>query len=117
MIGSADVYLVAPQVGGDAAGAAMFRTARPARGDREQRRAQKGGAPQTLAAMHDARASRCAGQLHRATARGGGRGYDARIANPDETTSAWIKPVGAKGRVVCDYERKTGVTVEYSKRR
>ncbi len=115
MIGSADVYLVAHHGGGDAAGAAMFRTVRP-RVAIVNNGAQKGGAPQTLAAMHDVPGLEV-WQLHRAMATGAVNVDDARIANPDETTSAWIKLSARKDGSFAITNGRTGVTVEYSKRR
>jgi competence protein ComEC len=51
---------------------------------------RKGGANETLATMHDLPEIDL-WQLHRALATGALNTTDARIANLDETTSAWIK--------------------------
>ena len=111
MIGSADVYLVAHHGGADAAGASMFRTVRP-RVAIVNNGAQKGGAAQTLAAMRDV-PGLDVWQLHRAMATGAVNVDDARIANPDETTSAWIKLSARKDGSFAVTNGRTGVTAVY----
>ena len=89
LIGPADVYLVAHHAGVDAADPAMFRTVKPLvavfnNGPR------KGGAAETFAALR-AFPDIELWQLHRSLTTGAVNGPDERIANLDETTSAWIK--------------------------
>jgi competence protein ComEC len=88
-IGTADVYLVAHHGGVDAADAAMFATVKP-RVAVFNNGPRKGGAAETFATL--------AGlpgidvwQLHRAGGAGVVNAPDERIANLDETASAWIK--------------------------
>jgi competence protein ComEC len=89
LIGRADLYLVAHHAGLDAADPAIFRTVQP-RVAVFNNGPRKGGANETLATMHDLPEIDL-WQLHRALATGALNTTDARIANLDETTSAWIK--------------------------
>jgi beta-lactamase superfamily II metal-dependent hydrolase len=86
LIGPVDVYLVAHHGGADAADRATLTALRPRvavvnNGER------KGGAASLLAALHGMDGTE-SWQLHRSAA--GENAADARIANLDETTSAWI---------------------------
>lgn len=94
LIGPTDVYLVAHHGGLDAADPATFAALSPRvaivnNGER------KGGAPELLAALHQARGLEDAWQLHRSLAPGAQNYPDDRIANLDESAAHWIK-VSAK---------------------
>lgn len=89
LVGETDVYLVAHHGGLDAADPAVFAGVTP-RVAIVNNGPNKGGAKETLAVL-----SGLTGvdtwQLHRAVASGTANVADDRIANLDESTSAWIK--------------------------
>ena len=114
MIGTADVYLVAHHGGADAAAASMFRSLEP-RVAMVDNGAVKGGAAATLAAMR-ALPSIAVWQLHRATAPDAVNTDDPRIANLDETTSAWIKLSARRDGSFSVTNGRTGATVSYPAR-
>lgn len=111
MIGGADVYLVAHHGGDDAAAAAIFRTVRP-RVAVLNNGARKGGAATTLATMRLVPALDV-WQLHRATAAGVVNVDDARIANLDETTFAWLKLSARRDGSFTVTNARTGTSVTY----
>jgi competence protein ComEC len=94
LIAPVDVYLVAHHGGSDAADPATFSGLAP-RVAIVNNGATKGGAPELLAAVHQARLED-AWQLHRSAASGAQNVPDDRIANLDESAAHWIK-VSAKG--------------------
>lgn len=114
LIGQADVYLVAHHGGPDAAGAAMFRALGP-RVAVLNNGATKGGAAVTLAAMR-ALPGLAVWQVHRATAPDAENAPDARIANLDETTSAWLKVTARRDGSFTMTNGRTGTSVEYPAR-
>jgi len=114
MIGTADVYLVAHHGGVDAAGAAMFASVKP-RVAVVNNGAAKGGAAETLA-MIQSMAGTDGWQLHRATAAAAPNAPDARIANLDETTSAWIKISARRDGSFTVTNGRTGAATSYPPR-
>ena len=89
MIGRADVYLVAHHAGLDAADPTIFSTVLP-RVAVFNNGPRKGGAAETFATLRGF-PSIDVWQLHRSVAVGAVNMTDARVANLDESTSAWIK--------------------------
>jgi beta-lactamase superfamily II metal-dependent hydrolase len=94
MIGQVDLYLVAHHGGADAGDRATFDGLMP-RVAILNNGARKGGAPEALAALHQARGLEDAWQLHRSLPPGPRYFIDDHIANLDESTEHWIK-VSAK---------------------
>lgn len=89
LIGRADVYLVAHHAGLDAADPTIFSTVKP-RVAVFNNGARKGGAAETFATLRGFPGIDV-WQLHRSLATGAVNMADARVANLDESTSAWIK--------------------------
>jgi competence protein ComEC len=89
MIGTSDVYLVAHHGGADAADPSFFAAVKP-RVAIFNNGPTKGAQKETLATVA-ALPSVDGWQLHRSLNEGATNAPDARIANLDETTSAWIK--------------------------
>ncbi|MBI1809618.1 MAG: MBL fold metallo-hydrolase [Gemmatimonadetes bacterium] len=114
LIGRADVYLVAHHGGVDAAGAALFATVQP-RVAVIDNGARKGGAAETFATLRGMPAIDV-WQLHRALAAGVVNASDDRIANLDETTSAWIKVSARRDGSFTVTNGRTGGTVSYPAR-
>jgi competence protein ComEC len=94
LIGPTDLYLVAHHGGADAGDAASFAAIAP-RVAILNNGAKKGGAPEVLAALHEARGLEDAWQLHRSLPPGPRFFNDDHIANLDESTAHWLK-VSAK---------------------
>ncbi|MGH9141170.1 MAG: ComEC/Rec2 family competence protein [Vicinamibacterales bacterium] len=94
LIGPTDVYLVAHHAGADAGDRASFAGFAP-RVAILNNGIRKGGAPEVLGALHQARGLEDAWQLHRSLPPGPRFFKDDRIANLDESTAHWLK-VSAK---------------------
>jgi beta-lactamase superfamily II metal-dependent hydrolase len=94
LVGPTDLYLVAHHGGADAGDAASFAGIAP-RVAILNNGTKKGGAPEVLAALHQARGLEDAWQLHRSLPPGPRFFNDDRIANLDESTAYWLK-VSAK---------------------
>jgi beta-lactamase superfamily II metal-dependent hydrolase len=92
LIGAVDVYLVAHHGGVDAADPATFAAFTPQVAI-VNNGATKGGAPETLAMLHDLKPVDGVWQLHRSTNPGAANFPDDRIANLDATTACWLKVV------------------------
>ena len=90
LVGAVDVYLLPHHGGADARDRAVF-GAIPPRVAIVNNGATKGGAPETLAAAHDAAPVMDVWQLHRSQNNGARNYPDGRIANLDESTAFWIK--------------------------
>ena len=90
MIGPTDVYLVAHHGGSDAGDRATFAAFAP-RVAILNNGEKKGGAPEVLVALHQARGLEDAWQLHRSLPPGPRYFTDEHIANLDETTAHWLK--------------------------
>ena len=89
LIGHADIYLVAHHAGLDAADPTILRTVKP-RVAVFNNGPRKGGAAETFATLRGF-PSIDVWQLHRSVAAGAVNMTDERVANLDESTSAWIK--------------------------
>ena len=111
MIGTSDVYLVAHHAGLDAADAAMFATAKP-RVAVFNNGPRKGGAAETFAALRQFPAIDV-WQLHRSIAAGEANMPDDRVANLDESTSAWIKISARADGSFTVTNGRTGASKEY----
>ena len=94
LIGPIDLYLVAHHGGADAGDPATFAGVAP-RVAILNNGTKKGGAPEVLAALHQARGLEDAWQLHRSLPPGPRFFTDDHIANLDESTAHWLK-VSAK---------------------
>ena len=115
LIGPTDVYLVAHHGGSDAGDRATFAAFAP-RVAILNNGVTKGGSPEVLAALHQARGLEDAWQLHRSLPKGARYFDDDHIANLDESTAYWLK-VSAKadGSFVVTNGR-TGATKAYGPR-
>jgi competence protein ComEC len=115
LIGPTDVYLVAHHAGSDAGDGATFAAFAP-RVAILNNGVTKGGSPEVLAALHQARGLEDAWQLHRSLPKGARYFDDDHIANLDESTAHWLK-VSAKadGSFVVTNGR-TGATKAYGPR-
>ena len=115
MIGPTDVYLVAHHAGPDAGAAATFAAFAP-RVAILNNATKKGGSPEVLVALHQAKGLEDAWQLHRSLPPGPRFFNDDHIANLDDTTSHWIK-LSAKtdGSFIVTNER-TGASKVYGAR-
>ena len=111
LIGRADVYLVAHHGGVDAADPALFATVKP-RVAVFNNGAQKGGAAETFATLRTMSVIDV-WQLHRSAAAGADNAPDARIANLDESTSAWIKLSARRDGSFTFTNGRTGTTASY----
>ena len=89
LLGRADLYLVAHHAGLDAADPTIFRTVQP-RVAVFNNGPRKGGGAETFTTLR-AFPETDVWQLHRSLAAGAVNMTDGRIANLDESTSAWIK--------------------------
>ena len=115
MIGPIDVYLVAHHGGVDSADPADFIGIAP-RVAIVNNGASKGGSPEMLAALHQARGLEDAWQLHRSTPAGPRFVRDDHTANLDDSTSHWIKvSASADGSFVVTNGR-TGEAKSYGAR-
>lgn len=90
LIGSVDVYLVAHHGGGDASDPATFAAFKP-RVAIMNNGLKKGGALATYESLHHVQGLEDVWQLHNSEAAGDKNFAAERIANPDESTSYWIK--------------------------
>jgi competence protein ComEC len=115
LIGPTDVYLVAHHGGLDAADPATFSGLTP-RVAIVNNGATKGGAPELLAALHQARGIEDAWQLHRSAASGTQNFPDDRIANLDESTAHWIKVSAKDDGSFTVTNGRTGATKSYGRR-
>ena len=115
LIGPTDVYLVAHHGGLDAADPATFTGLAP-RVAIVNNGALKGGAPELLAALHQARGLEDGWQLHRSTASGPQNVADDRIANLDESTAHWLKVSAREDGSFTVTNGRTGVTKGYGAR-
>ena len=115
LVGPTDVYLVAHHGGVDAADPATFAGLAP-RVAIVNNGATKGGAPELLAALHQARGLEDAWQLHRSEASGPKNVPDDRIANLDESTAHWIAVRAREDGSFTVTNGRTGVTKSYRAR-
>jgi len=115
LIGPTDVYLVAHHGGLDAADPATFAALAP-RVAIVNNGVSKGGAPELLAALHQAPGLEDAWQLHRSAASGPQNFPDDRIANLDESAAHWIKVSAKEDGSFTVTNGRTGMTKAYSPR-
>ena len=114
MIGHADVYLVAHHGGADAADPSLFKAVNP-RVAIFNNGPTKGAQKETLATVA-ALPSIDAWQLHRTLNKDAVNAPDARIANLDDTTSAWIRISATKDGSFAVTNGRTGITKSYPRR-
>ena len=115
LVGPIDVYLVAHHGGSDTADPATFSAISP-RVAIVNNGAAKGGANETLAALHQVRGLEDAWQLHRAAAAGAQNFADDRIANLDESAAHWIKVSAKEDGSFTVTNGRTGVVKRYGPR-
>jgi competence protein ComEC len=115
LIGQVDAYLVAHHGGDDAGDPSTF-DALQARVAIVNNGAMKGGAPVTLAAMHQVKTLEDGWQLHRSRRDGAQNFADDRLANLDETTSHWIKLSASEDGSFTVTNGRTGATKGYPAR-
>jgi len=115
LIGAADVYLVAHHGGADAADPSLFKALSPLVAILNNG-ATKGAQKETLATIA-AMPSIDGWQLHRTLNEGAVNAPDARVANLDETTSAWIKVSAKNDGSFTVTNGRTGVTLPYRRKR
>ena len=113
LIGTADVYLVAHHGGADASDPSLFEAARP-RAAIFNNGPAKGAQKETLATVASL-PSIDAWQLHRTQSKDAVNVADARIANLDDTTSAWFKIAATRDGAFTVTNGRTGVAKEYRK--
>ena len=111
LIGTSDVYLVSHHGAADAADASFFKAVNP-RVAIVNNGARK-GAQKELTATLSALPSIDTWQLHRTLNDGAVNVVDARIANLDETTSAWIKIVATNDGSFTVTNGRTGASKSY----
>lgn len=111
LIGTSDVYLIAHHGGADAAEASFFAAVKP-RVAIFNNGTTKGAQKETLATIASL-PSIDAWQLHRTRNDGAVNVADARIANLDETTSAWIKIVAGSDGSFAVTNGRTGASKTY----
>ena len=111
LIGTSDVYLVSHHGAADAADASFFKAVNP-RVAIFNNAARKGAQKEALATVA-ALPSIDAWQLHRSLSEGAVNVADARIANLDETTSAWIKIVAKNDGSFTATNARTGLSKAY----
>ena len=111
MIGTSDVYLVAHHGAADAADPSFFKAVNP-RVVIFNNGQTKGAQKETLATIA-ALPAIDSWQLHRTVNEGAQNAPDARIANLDETTSAWIKLVAKSDGSFTVTNGRTGVSKAY----
>jgi acetyl esterase/lipase/beta-lactamase superfamily II metal-dependent hydrolase len=114
LVGLADVYLVAHHGGADAADPAIFASVRP-RVAVINNGPRKGAAATALATLRTFPLTDT-WQLHRALAGEAANVDDARIANLDESTSAWIKVSANRDGSFTVTNGRTGATTAYPPR-
>ncbi len=115
LIGPTDLYLVAHHGGMDAADPATFAALSP-RVAIVNNGARKGGAPELLAALTQARGLEDAWQLHRSASRGARNAPEDRIANLDDSDGHWIKVSAKSDGSFTVTNGRTGVTKNYPRR-
>ncbi len=111
LIGTSDVYLVSHHGAADAADPSLFKAVNPRVAIFNNGRT-KGAEKETLATVA-ALPSIDAWQLHRTSNKDAENVPDARIANLDETTSAWIKIVATLDGSFTVTNGRTGVSKAY----
>jgi len=112
-IGAVDVYLVAHHAGADPSTLATLKAFRP-RVAILNNGATKGGAPETLASLHQVAVD--VWQLHRSTNQGAKNFADEQIANLDERTAHWIKLTATEDGSFTITNGRTGVMKRYTSR-
>ena len=115
LIGPTDLYLVAHHGGADAGDAASFAAIAP-RVAILNNGEKKGGAPEVLAALHQARGLEDAWQLHRSLPPGARFFKDDRIANLDQSTAHWLKVSAKMDGSFAVTNGRTGETKSYGVR-
>ena len=115
LIGTADVYLVAHHGGADAADPLFFAAIKP-RVAIFNNGPTKGAQKETLATVAGM-PSIDGWQLHRSLNEGATNAPDARIANLDDATSAWIKVSAKSDGSFTVTNGRTGATTAYAARR
>jgi competence protein ComEC len=116
LVGPVDVYLVAHHGGADVADPATFAAFAP-RVAVVNNGANKGGAPETFAAMRQAAGLEDVWQLHRSRIDGSQNYADERIANLDDTTAHLIKVSAKEDGSFTVTNARTGEAKAYSARR
>ena len=116
LVGAVDVYLVAHHGGADAADAATFAAFKP-RVAVVNNGLNKGGAPETFAALRQASGLEDVWQLHQSRVAGSQNFPDNRIANLDETTAHWIKLSANRDGSFSVTNGRTGEARSYAARR
>jgi competence protein ComEC len=115
LIGPTDVYLVAHHAGPDAASAATFAAFAP-RVAILNNGMSKGGSPEVLVALHQARGLEDAWQLHRSLPPGPRYFNDDHIANLDGTTAHWLKVSAKRDGSFIVTNGRTGAAKAYGPR-
>lgn len=113
LIGTSDVYLVSHHGAADASDPSLFKAVNPRVAIFNNGRT-KGAQKETLATVA-ALPSIEAWQMHRTANAGAVNVSDERIANVDETTSAWIKIVAKRDGSFTVTNGRTGVTKAYAR--
>jgi beta-lactamase superfamily II metal-dependent hydrolase len=113
-LGLVDVYLVAHHGGADAAGSSMFAAVRP-RVAILNNGARKGGAAETLKALHTMSGTDT-WLLHRSEVAGAANFVDERIANLSEATANWIMIRAREDGSFAVTNHRTGATTPYPAR-
>ncbi len=116
LLGPADVYLLPHHGGADAADRAVFGAVLP-RVAVVNNGPRKGGAPEMLQTLAKAAGSASVWQLHRSELAGAANVADARIANLDRTTAAWIKIAANEDGSFAVTNGRTDETVTFTARR
>jgi competence protein ComEC len=112
LIGPTDVYLVAHHGGADAGDAASFAAFAP-RVAILNNGEKKGGAPEVLAALHQARGLEDAWQLHRSLPPGPRFFNDDRVVNLDQSSAHWLKLSARSDGSFAVTNSRTGETKDY----
>jgi competence protein ComEC len=113
LIGTSDVYLVSHHGANDASDPSLFKAVNPLVAIFNNGRTK--GAQKDALATAASMPSIDVWQLHRTSNAGAVNVDDARIANLDETTSAWIKIVAKKDGSFTVTNGRTGVTKSYAR--
>lgn len=115
LIGPTDVYLVAHHGGADAGDRATFAGLAP-RVAILNNGVKKGGAPEVLAALHQAQGLEDAWQLHRSLPPGPRFFSDDHVANLDESTAHWLKLSAKEDGSFTVTNGRTGAAKSYGPR-
>jgi hypothetical protein len=115
LIGPVDAYLVAHHGGPDAADPATFAAFKP-RVAIMNNGLRKGGALNTYQALHQVAGLEAVWQLHASAAAGDSNFAPGHIANPDESTSYWIKLVARADGSFRVLNQRTGEWASYPAR-